>query len=286
MAKKTDEIFKKQTVVSSSVIMHKEVQKELLVIICDSIMNEDVIIEWTKKLWSFQEAYAKILYSELSTFILDEKKDETIRILKDNLSKISSFMDREYSKIDIEQYRFWLKYKDHCELAILQRKHYHMSIDEIEEKAKTTALASVKEETDKIQKDLTSQLIGLVSIFTALSFVIFGGINILNSVLQNVRLASISRLLCVGILWTICMSILFYIFVRFILKIIKPMEEKVFSDDFMKIFKGLMIGLFVLLIGTVLLDMFYYNPKKDFKEEQKTEIVVQPEEVIIYDLDE
>lgn len=286
MAKRTDDIFKKQAVASSSVTMHKEVQKELLVIICDSLMTEDTIIEWTKKLWSFQEAYGKILYSELSAFILDEKKDETIRTVKDNLARISTFMDKEYSKIDIEQYRFWLKYKDHCELAILQRKHYRVSLEEIEKKAKTTALASVRGETDKIQKDLTSQLIGLVSIFTALSFVIFGGINILNGVLQNVRLASISRLLCVGLLWTISMSILFYIFVRFILKIIKPSEKKVLSDDFMKTFKKLMICLVVLLVGTVLLDIFYYNPVKQVDKEQNTEIIFQPEEIIIHDLAE
>ena len=214
MAKK-DDIFKKQSEVSSSISMHKEVQKELTVMVCNSVMSQEEIDEWGKKLFRFQEAYAKILYAELSAYILDEKKDNTIKTIKDNIKSISVYMDKSYKDLGIEKYRFWLKYKDHCELAILQRKHYHISIEEIEEKSKIAALDSVKKETDKIQKDLTSQLIGLVSIFTALSFVIFGGINILNSVLQNIRLASISRLLCVGILWTICMAILFYIFVRF-----------------------------------------------------------------------
>ena len=253
MPKKTDDIFKKQTVASSSITMHKEVQKGLLISICGSSMTDEEISEWTKKLWSFQEAYAKILYSELSTFILEEKKNETIKNIRDNLSKISDFMDKEYTKVDIEQYRFWLKYKDHCELAILQRKHYHISIDEIEEKSKKTALSAIKEESERIQKDLTSQLIGLVSIFTALSFVVFGGINILNSVLENIHMSTITRMVCAGFIWTFCMALLFYIFVNFILKIIRPGDENLLGEKFTKSFWFMMRFLFVLIIIFVLL---------------------------------
>lgn len=253
-----DNIFKKQSDISSSVSMHKEVQKELIVIVCSSTMNDDDISNWAKLLWQFQEAYAKILYSELSSFILDEKKEETITTIRRNLAKISTFMDNEYpsGKIEIESYRFWLKYKDHCALAILQRKYYHISIRKIEKKSKSTALESVKQETDKIQKELTSQLIGLVSIFTALSFVIFGGINILNSLLENIRLAMVTRMVCAGLLWTICMSMLFYIFVRFILKIMKPDQEPVLSRDFMKSFWWMMGILSLLLIVFVVLSFF------------------------------
>lgn len=282
MAKK-DDIFKKQSETSSSILMHKEVQKELIVVVCSSEMSDSVIANWADKLWKFQEAYAKILYSELSSFILDEKKDEIIQTVRDNLSKISAFMDNEYlnGKIEIDSYRFWLKYRDHCELAILQRKHYHISVGEIEEKAKSTALESVKQETDRIQKDLTSQLIGLVSIFTALSFVVFGGINILSSVLENVKLASITRLVCTGLLWTLCMSILFYIFVRFILKIMKPKEQgQVLSKQFMRSFWILITVLVALFAGTVVFD---FLNSQNHQKGGNSNNAIQPQEIIIHD---
>lgn len=224
--------------------------------VCSSVMPQEEIDEWAKKLFKFQEAYAKILYAELSAYILDEKKDNTIKTIRENIKNISVYMDKSYKDLGIEKYLFWLKYKDHCELAILQRKHYHISIEEIEEKSKTAALDSVKKETDRIQKDLTSQLIGLISIFTALSFVVFGGINILGSILENIRIATVSRMICVGLLWTISMSLLFYIFVRFILKIMKPEQELVLSKQFMKSFWWLIGILTVLLVGFVVLSFF------------------------------
>lgn len=279
-----DDIFKKQSETSSSILMHKEVQKELVVIVCSSVMDDNAIRNWADKLWKFQEAYAKILYSELSSFILDEKKDEIIQTVRENLSRISSFMDNEYlnKKIEIDSYRFWLKYKDHCELAILQRKHYHISIGEIEKEAKISALESVKQETDRIQKELTSQLIGLVSIFTALSFVVFGGINILSSILENVKLASITRLVCTGLLWTLCMSILFFIFVRFILKIMKPEEQsQVLSKQFMYSFWGLIIVLIILFVGMVLFD---FCTTRNSQKGRNAKTSTQPQEIIIHDL--
>ncbi len=277
MAKK-DDIFKKQSEVSSLISMHKEMQKELTIMVCTSIMTQEEISDWSKKLFRFQEAYAKILYAELSAYILDERKDDTIKTIKDNIANISVFMDKSYKDLGIEKYNFWLKYKDHCELAILQRKHYHISIEEIEEKSKVAALDSVKSETDRIQKDLTSQLIGLVSIFTALSFVVFGGINILGSVLENVKLANITRLVCVGLMWTLSMSILFYVFVRFILKIMKPEKEQVLSEQFMCSF-WILIGILIILFIVFVVFDNWIKLKELFPPPS-----IQPKEIIIHDL--
>lgn len=283
---KTDDIFKKQSGHFSAICMHEEQQRELMSEVCNSRMTETAISNWAKKFFRFKEAYGKILYSKLSGYILDERKDDIIKVIEDNLKNIANYMDTSYNELGIEQYNFWLKFKDHCELAILQREHYHISTKEIEETSKTTALNSVKEETERIQKDLTSQLIGLVSIFTALSFVIFGGINILSSILENVRLASISRMLCAGIMWTISMSLLFLIFIHLILKIIKPKNNSVFSKRLMNRFCGLMGFLFLLLIAFVILDISVYNPIQKDNKEQNTEIIFQPEEVIIHDVNE
>lgn len=265
--------LKTQANVTKSLETHKSIQKNLTDALCKTLSDENDISAWIDQLWEFKEAYGKVLYSELSTFIIETAEDATIDNFEKSVDNISQNMDaaRKTEKIDFEHYSFWLKYHDHCKLAILQRHHYNITKTTV--KDITTEL--IKSETDRIQKDLTSQLIGLVSIFTALSFVIFGGINILSSILQNVQLANITRLICVGLLWTLSMSILFYIFVRFILKIMKPEQEQVFGKQFMRSF-WLLIGILVaLFIGVVAFD-FYKNKKEN-------KVIIQPQEIIIHD---
>ena len=89
--------------------------------------------------------------------------NEVTEHLKKNIENISQHMDSIFTeqKIEAKQYEFWLKFRDHCKLAILQRRHYNISKKTIED----LTSGIVKTETDRIQKDLTSQLIGLVSIF-------------------------------------------------------------------------------------------------------------------------
>ncbi len=246
--------LKTQANVVKSLELHKSMQKNVTLALCQDLTEEISLAEWTENLWEFQEAFYKILYSELSVFIIEESEDDVIFTIEKNIENISQHMDSIFTgqKIEAKQYEFWLKFRDHCKLAILQRRHYNISKKTIED----LTSGIVKTETDRIQKDLTSQLIGLVSIFTALSFVIFGGINILGSILENIRLATISRMICVGLLWTISMSLLFYIFVRFILKIMKPEQELVLSKQFMKTFWWMIGILTTLLVVFVVLSFF------------------------------
>ena len=73
------------------------------------------------------------------------------------------------------------------------------------------------------------------------------------------RLATISRMICVGFLWTISMSLLFYIFVRLILKIMKPEQELVLSKQFMKSFWW-MIAILTVLLGVFVI-LSFFAPK-------------------------
>lgn len=237
--------------ISKSLQVHKKSQKGIVECLCKDLSEEEKIKEWLDALAEFQEAYGKVLYSELSSYIIDEFNGEYIEILENNIENISEHIDvvQKEGGINLEQYRFWLKFRDHCKLAILQRSHYNVSKKNIEDLTDSI----IKEETNRIQKEITGQLIGLVSIFTALSFVIFGGINILSSILENVRIATVSRLICVGLLWTISMSFLFYIFISFILKILYPKETSVFDEKFMKCFRTLMSILIILLVLFIVL---------------------------------
>lgn len=226
--------LKTQKNITKSLEIHSKTQKAFCVDLCNELKDETAINTWTDHLWEFMEAYDKVLYSELSSFIIDELKDDDVRNIENNIDEIGMNLDSACSNgmISQQQYTFWLKFRDHCKLSILQRRHYNIS------KGTITSITEdvVKSETDRIQRELTSQLIGLVSIFTALSFVIFGGINILSSVLENIRLATVTRMLAAGSIWTLCMTFLFYIFIRFIIRIIKPDEPEVLGKQFMSSF--------------------------------------------------
>ena len=78
-----------------------------------------------------------------------------------------------------------------------------------------------------ITKDMTSQLVGLVSIFTALSFLIFGGISSLQNTFNSLSAAanaqnSILPTLIVTLAWAFCLMNLLFGFMYFVLRIVKP----------------------------------------------------------------
>lgn len=255
------------SIVSSSARSERQMQQTELEIIYHSILKKDFDMDgWIKDFSAFSEKHERILYSILSGMILNEQDETRIANLELNLDKITSKIALANEANDglvivsEDAYKLYYKFFDHCSLAIAQSRIYKQT-DEIS-KRRTEKLVeqemqnAIDKKVLEYKKDTTTQLVGLVSIFTALSFVIFGGINVLGNLLENIRLAMVTRMVCAGLLWTICMSMLFYIFVRFILKIMKPDQEPVLSRDFMKSFWWMMGILSLLLIVFVVLSFF------------------------------
>ncbi len=65
---------------------------------------------------------------------------------------------------------------------------------------------------EKITKEITSQLITLVGIFTAIAFILFGGINSFNSVFSSIKEAPILKLIIISSLWVVGMSDIVFVF--------------------------------------------------------------------------
>lgn len=233
---------------------------------------------WMLEFSNFENNHDRFLYSSISQMIITESDDEKILslisristvveriILDSSIKKDRNINDKDFEndkvKISKEKYALIYKLYDHCNLANTQRDAYNQTKQSIKEnvdasfdvKYKKEFDSKIKPEMDSVQKEITSQLIGLVSMFTALSFVIFGGTQMLDSILDNIRVAAISRMICVGFLWTLCMSMLFYIFVWFICKIMKPDEKDIFTTKFKKAFwTYIMIIMIILVIFTIL----------------------------------
>lgn len=210
---------------------HRMLQDELY----DSLKSKDFNFqEWMKNFYFFSEKYKKFLYSTITASILDENNDDTIALVMSNIGSIidrihkdikkndrDSITDEELKKdiVDISQdkYQLLIKLYDHCNLANTQRIVYNRTKEDIQQLTDE----SIKNKISEYEKDITGQLMGLVSIFTALSFVIFGGINTLSSISEHIKNGNILKIVFVADLWMICMTNVFMLFIKLICKITK-----------------------------------------------------------------
>ena len=86
----------------------------------------------------------------------------------------------------------------------------------------------------EITKEMTQQLVGLIGIFTALSFIVFGGISSLDSIFGAVQETlnerqSVLPVLILADAWAFCMMNLLFGFMYFVIRITtlkKPAAEK------------------------------------------------------------
>ncbi|MGP1519920.1 MAG: hypothetical protein ACTTIZ_00190 [Treponema sp.] len=201
----------------------------------------DILIEpkfdfnkWMIKFDEYEKRYSRFFYSSISQYILQEKDDKKIAQLIQNITVVTSRVfinDKERNKkltksgipnrevnpdgrleVSYNKYLMIFKLYDHCHLANKQRMAYKATKEDIERRIGKIANSKIR----KYEKSITSQLIGLVAIFTALSFVVFGGINTSTTIFKMVEKISIAKILVLLDVWFICMSNLFILFMKMI----------------------------------------------------------------------
>lgn len=219
----------------------EELQENIFSLILNSPEDFD-IKDWIKDFSKFAKEYKKLLYAKISSKIIACEDNGVIENLTNNISTVIEAIKPKEKGVTAEDsiilvdkdcYTLFLKFHDHCNLAMTQRSVYLKTENEFKEIASETkddVRKSLEEATTEInkhvkaseqkindaEKNITTQLITLVSIFTALSFVIFGGISVLDNLLQNVRALPVIKTLLIGDLWFICMANLFIIFTKLI----------------------------------------------------------------------
>lgn len=105
-----------------------------------------------------------------------------------------------------------------------------------------------------LTKDMTSQLVGLVSIFTALSFLIFGGIsslqNVFNSLAKTAEAqSSILPTLIVALSWAICLMNLLFGFMYFVLRITRlTTEPKVIGKNIVQRYPVVFLSNYIMFL--------------------------------------
>lgn len=171
--------------------------------------------------------YDRILYAPISNTIYAcydehdiEEASSLIGTMNSNIEAVvayaqsSEFIERkkkaqgEESKKNLDDTRkVVLKIWDHINLAQQQYSVLKQS-DEDYKKKFDKSISPFKEE---LTKDMNSQLLTMVGIFTALAFLIFGGISSLDNIFSNIEFP-LFKLLIVGTLWGLCILNLIFVF--------------------------------------------------------------------------
>lgn len=185
----------------------------------------------------------RLLYTVLSdaiyeSFIKNEKKEDLILGNIDYLLDLCNNDIKESStstsKSELENKKYVrkvaLKIKDHTNLAIRQYRTLKQTDDEYKIKF-NEQIGSFKE---KLTQDITSQLITLVGIFTAIAFVVFGGISSLGSIFSDINKKSIIKLIISSSIWGIAMFNLIFGFLLGISKMTGLNISSSNSRDFIK----------------------------------------------------
>lgn len=185
------------------------------------------------KLKKYNAQHTKILYAPISNMIFmridengPEESDSFLGTISSNINKTYHFTETEKKKAlekseNVEIYDKILislvKMSDHVDLASNQYKSLKQSDDEFQQKFKKI----IKPVKDKLERKINSQLISLIGIFTAMAFLIFGGISVLGNIAYNLQNTPLIKLVLVTSLWGLCIVNMIFTFLFCISKMTK-----------------------------------------------------------------
>lgn len=220
---------------AKSYIENMEIKTEKL---CDYFLDEEFEPkEMREKLCDYlNERHNRLFYSVISNKIFT-MNDDKITIFQGNIDKLleyvwnDSFEIKENSKADNEEIiKVIIKLRDHVNLARRQYTVLKYTDKELEDKLNEFS----KPMEMRITKEMSIQLITLVGIFTAIAFVVFGGISSLEAVFSNISRSSLLAVVIAGCIWSLCITDLIFIFMFQLEKITQKeffthCEENVFK---------------------------------------------------------
>lgn len=176
-------------------------------------------------LYSYILAYDRILYSPISNLIYSSYENgqdgDVIGTLQSNLDALLSYVSNpqviENKKSDLKDAKSKkrvddtkkaiIKIWDHVNLANQQYKVLKQTDDEYNKKFQVR-IADYKE---TMTKEMNAQLLTLVSIFTALAFLFFGGISSLDNIFSLSEIPLL-KIIASGLVWGLCIFNLIFVF--------------------------------------------------------------------------
>lgn len=186
--------------------------------------SEKMAESWIEKLVTYQkEDSFRLSYFCVSQYIFENSIDGKESGFLTNIDSVIELAQKKYcedAENQLRPYKMALKFQDHVNLAIQQKRLVNQTRSEMVKEIKGLVSPSI----DEMTKDMTSQLVGMVALFTALSFIVFGGISSMDSIMKALQATtqnkgSILPTLIVAIGWAFCMLNLLFAFMYFVIRI-------------------------------------------------------------------
>ena len=177
---------------------------------------------WFVLLLEYLEKYERILYTPISNkiYCLSEDDENAIPTIMSNLDKILDYIDdsdsyKEFiNSLDktkhnkqLDAKKSIIKIWDHINLAQQQYQVLKQTDQEYNERFQH----NIEKHKNEITREMSQQLISLVGIFTALAFLIFGGISSLDDIF-SIHGIPLIKLMCTGTVWGISILNLVFVF--------------------------------------------------------------------------
>lgn len=178
--------------------------------------------EVVDKITRYTEKYERILYATISNKIFAYQKNDinnsTVGNIITNLDILMNYCYESDLDTNCNNHavcKVILKICDHVNLAQQQYQELHISDKEYKEKFER----QMRLEKEKLYHDINSHMVTMIGIFTALSFVIFGGINSIETAFAGMGDTPLTKLMVIGSLWSFGLLNLVYIFLYCIAKL-------------------------------------------------------------------
>jgi len=179
------------------------------------------------RIFQYIKAYRRLLYSQISNMVYacfnEHTTEEASNILGTMISNIEKivaytstqqYKDRKEKTKRLDEKKIYedtekvlIKIWDHVNLAQTQ----YSGLRQTDEEYKRKFDKSITPFKEELVKDMNAQLLTMVSIFTALAFLVFGGISSLGSIFSNYELPLL-KVIIIGCVWGFCLLNLIFIF--------------------------------------------------------------------------
>ena len=168
--------------------------------------------------------YGRWLYSDISGYLFN-CTEEAVSTFLTNLDTLQLYAHKllfdsksnrdkkRYSDMTTAIDKLW----DHSNLAQKQ----NISLHDSEESFKARFDKNLIPFEARFSQDMHEQFISLIAIFTALSFIVFGGISVLDNIFSGVTSIPILELIIIGCIWSLCIANLVFTFMLVVSKLTK-----------------------------------------------------------------
>lgn len=178
-------------------------------------------------IFHYIKGYRRLLYSQISNIVYafynEHTTEEATNVLGTMISNIEKvvaytgtqdYRDKrakatkpEDKKVYEDTEKVLIKIWDHVNLAQTQ----YSGLKQTDEEYKRKFNNSITPFKEELIKDMNAQLLTMVSIFTALAFLVFGGISSLGSIFSNLEIPLL-KVIIVGCVWGLCILNLVFVF--------------------------------------------------------------------------